>query len=310
MLVEVNDETFRKYFPADPHPFISNLFIELNKSKVDRIVRLVENIDKPEIGFVAGIRNNVLFSPFSAPFGGFHFKKENIYADKIDSFIASLKEYCLLNNLDEFKIVISPDIYNQTFNSKCINSLLRTGYNSELPEITSWINLQNFQGKYKQKNSREYYRQAVRNSLVFEHTTVERDKSDVFELICENRAKFGRPIYMSLEDINNTEKLWPVDFFKVSTVDGSIVASAIFYRFHPEIIYAVFWGDNDLGRPLRAMDFMLLNLWSYYKELGFKYIDLGISTENGIPNTGLLRFKETHEAVSSLRYTFSLNQNR
>ena len=128
----------------------------------------------------------------------------------------------------------------------------------------------------------------------------------IYDLICENRSKFGRPIYMTLDNILSTGEIWPVEFFKVES-GKNIVASAIFYRNHNEICYAVYWGDNDEGRPLRAMDFLLLNLFVYYKEAGFRYMDLGISTENGIPNEGLLRFKESHEAISSLRYRFILD---
>jgi lysylphosphatidylglycerol synthetase-like protein (DUF2156 family) len=109
---------------------------------------------------------------------------------------------------------------------------------------------------------------------------------------------------MTFQDIINTSELWPVDFFRVDDSKGEIVASAIFYRAHPIISYAVFWGDNEIGRPLRAMDFLSFNLWKYYKKLGYPYIDLGTSTESGIPNNGLLRFKETHECFSSLRYSF------
>ena len=112
---------------------------------------------------------------------------------------------------------------------------------------------------------------------------------------------------MTFDDIIATGDLWPVDFFKVTTSSGTLVASAIFYRFDSGICYAVFWGDNEEGRHLRAMDLLAFNLWSYYKKLGFRYVDLGISTERGIPNEGLLRFKESHEATSSLRYKFILD---
>ena len=305
MLIEVNEESYKKYFPNDPHPFISSSFITLNNSKTDRIIRLVHDSEKPEIGLIAGIKNNNLLSPFSAPFGGFHFKKENVYSDTVDIFISSLKEYLEVKQLG-IKLILPPYIYHQTFNAKCANSLIRHGFNLELPDITSWIDLYNFTGKYSQKNSREYYRQAERNNLVFEITQKEDDHEEIFEIIRENRARFGRPIYMTLADIKKTGDLWPVDFFKVSTPEGDIVASAIFYRFHSDVVYAVFWGDNDMGRPLRAMDYMLLNLWSYYKDKGYQYIDLGISTEEGTPNNGLLRFKETHEAVSTLKYSFNL----
>jgi hypothetical protein len=87
-----------------------------------------------------------------------------------------------------------------------------------------------------------------------------------------------------------------------------MVASAIFYRFTSNIAYAVFWGDNLLGRSLNAMDYLIFNLWNHYKSLGYIYIDIGNSTEYGIPNETLLRFKEIHECDSSLRFRFSYEE--
>lgn len=306
MLIEVDAKTFEQYFSNEAHLFNSKAFIELNKAKVEKIVRLVEDTDKPEIGLLAGVSNNILLSPFSAPFGGFHFKKENMYSDKIDTFILLLKEYIYSNKYAEFRITLPPDIYHQTFNAKCVNALSRAGFSTKTPEITSWIDLSSIEDSYTQKNSREYYRQAQRNHLVFEQIESESDKAEAYHLICENRAKFNRPIYMTLDDLKQMEDLWPVEYFKVTSPEGKMLASAIFYRWKNNLVYAVFWGDNEEGRPLRAMDFLLLNLWQFYKKQKYRYVDLGISTEDGIPNSGLLRFKETHEAVSSVRYRFIL----
>jgi hypothetical protein len=114
----------------------------------------------------------------------------------------------------------------------------------------------------------------------------------------------GRPIHMSFEDVLSATTIFPTDFFKVVNVDQEIIAGAIMYRFHKEIVYALLWGDSLNGRSDRAMDFLVFNLWSHYKAAGFNVIDLGISTVEGIPNEGLLRFKETHECQSSLRFTF------
>jgi hypothetical protein len=309
MLIEVDSKTYIRYFPINPHPFISDPFIELNSDKTERVVRLVEETDKPVIGLIAGIKNGVLYSPFSAPFGGFHFRNEVIYVSEIDSFITSLQAYLLSQDLEGIEITLPPDIYHSTFNAKTVNSLIRNGFQPQVPEITNWVNLQNFTGSFLRSNSREYYRQAVRNGLSFEPVYDEAEKKEVYDLICKNREKFGRPIYMTFSEIQKTGDLWLADFFKVITIDGNIVASSICYRSHPEICYAVFWGDNEAGRPLRAMDFISFNLWSHYKSLGFKYIDLGISTESGNPNEGLLRFKESHEATSSLRYRFLWQNN-
>ena len=304
MLIEVDKITYGRYFPVSPHPFISESFIELNSGKTDKIVRLVEDVEEPVIGLVAGIKDGVLQSPFSAPFGGFHFRKENIYISEIDRFTDSLRSYLVSGKLKGMELILPPDIYHLSFNAKIINSLIRLGFRFLVPEITNWVDLQKFRETFSQKNSREYYRQAVRNNLVFSVTSIDEDKREIYNLICQNRAKFDRPIFMTLENILSTGNLWPVDFFRVNSADHSLVASAIFYRTFQGICYAVFWGDNDAGRPLRAMDYLIFNLYSYYKNLGFKYLDLGISTESGSPNEGLLRFKESHEATSSLRYKF------
>jgi len=297
-------KSFRQFFPRDPHPFVSRPFVELNQKKVERIVHLVEDKKKPGMGLVAGIRDGVILSPFSAPFGGFHFKHENMYASEVDAFVNNLKVHMATEGLQRIELTLPPDIYHSSFNAKCVSSLLRSGYQSALPDISSWIDLEAFQGSFSHRNSREYYKQALRNGLVFEEVQEVEERREVYELISRNRARFGRPIYMSFEDVMNAGALWPTDFFKVSTSSGETAASGIFYRSHPEIVYALFWGDNELGRPLRAMDFLAFNLWSHYKELGFAKLDLGISCESGIPNDGLLRFKESHNGTSSLRYSF------
>jgi hypothetical protein len=307
MLVEVDRATFEKLFPNDPHPFVSGPFSELNRAKAEEIVRLVDSAQESTVGLLAGLREGALLSPFSAPFGGFHFRKENVYISEIDRFVKQLKDYAISRSLTRIEIVTPPDIYHGSFNAKAINSLIRNGYSTLSPDITNWVDLKGFNGAYNQKNSREYFRQAQRNKLEFSLVLDSNEWEAIYNLIRINRAKFGRPIFMTLDNIISTGKLWPVDFFKVETSENSIVAGAIFYRNHPDICFAVFWGDNDEGRSLRAMDYLLLNLFTYYKTAGYRYMDLGISTESGVPNEGLLRFKESHESVSSLRYRFILD---
>jgi hypothetical protein len=45
---------------------------------------------------------------------------------------------------------------------------------------------------------------------------------------------------MSLDDVEKTSSLWPVDFFKVVTIDGQLCASAIFYRFKNSVVMPSF----------------------------------------------------------------------
>lgn len=307
MLIDLDNKTYRHYFMDNPHPFLSEDFLNLNLRKCDRILRLADDKPKKEIGLIAGVLNDKLVSPFSAPFGGFHFRNELILTGVLDFFLSSLKQYIIDNRYSGIEITLPPDLYHSTFNAKTINSLIRGGFKFSLPEITGWIDLQRFSGEFNQKNSREYYRQAIRNGLNFGFAESIAEKNEAYNLICKNRERLNRPIYMTFDDVMDTSNLWPIDFFKVSDPSGEMVASAIFYRSSKDICYAAFWGDNEHGRPLRAIDYLAANLWSFYKNAGFKYIDVGISTESGYPNEGLLRFKESHNAISSLRFKFSWN---
>ena len=262
MLTEVDIDTYRHYFPEDPHPFISESFLELNKGKTEGLVRLIDDNRKPTLGLVAGIKDKSLISPFSAPFGGFHFRKENIYISFLDNFLRDLKEYVASqDNLWKIEITLPPDIYHSTLNAKALNSLIRNHFKFRIPEITSWINLGRFDGSFSHQNSREGFRQAIRNKLQFQEVCDEREMEIVFNIIKDNRTKYGRPIYMTFEDVISTAKLWPVDFFKVTTIENKIVASAILYRAHRKIVYATFWDDNTAGRNLKSIDFLTFHLW-------------------------------------------------
>jgi hypothetical protein len=304
-LRNIDAKEYNYFFPQDPNPFISEKFIQLNAHKVDHIVRLVPETEKVQIGLIAGIKDGVLCAPFSAPFGGFHHKGESIYTSVIESFVSDLQLFAIQTGLKEIRITLPPDMYCNRTNAKLTNVLMRKGFQTQIPDITNHIDLKRFKNVYTHNSSRTYYNQALSKGLVFAEADTESDKREIYDIIVDNRIRMGRPIHMSFDDVLRTTTIFPTDFFKIINVDKEIIAGAMMYRFHEKIVYALLWGDNLKGRSDRAMDFLIFNLWSHYKAAGFNFIDLGISTVEGIPNEGLLRFKETHECQSSLRFNFT-----
>jgi hypothetical protein len=305
MVEELKKEEFRRIFSTDPNPYISVPFIELNSWKVDRVVMLVDKDDKTSIGLTGGIRDRIFKAPFSAPFGGFHFRSETVHYSKIFHFLNDLKQYVRENDLQRIEIILPPDIYSQTFNAKAVNALVRNGYLMLPPDITSLGYLKEFKGQF---SDRKYsYRSAERNGLIFKMAETLDEKETAFNLIRYNRAWLHRPFHMSFKEVTDVSHIWPVDYFIVTTPDCQAIASAILYRSHSRIVQAVWWGDNELGRSLKAMDFLCNKIWGHYKNLGYDYIEAGISTEDGIPNDGLLSFKERLDTISSLRFRFVWN---
>lgn len=308
MIFEVNAKTYRQQFPYSPHPYISDGFIEQVKTKADRVVRLLEGNEKVSIGLVAGIKDDELLSPFSSPFGGFHFRHDNIRTCEIDQFIVHLIDYASSQNIKSIKLALPPDIYHHSFNTKMSNALLRNGFSTELPEITNWVDLKQFKGEFSCRNARQNYDKSLQYNLTFQVVQDIDEKEMAYQIVNKNRVKFGRSICMTFNDLLRVSKLWPVDFFHVRNNKGDIVAAAIFYRGHEKIVQGIFWGDTDHGRCFRAMDFLSFKLWNYYKDLNYCSIDLGTSSISGLPNEGLIRFKEDHDCTSALRLSFRWKQ--
>lgn len=307
MLIDISSKEFKNYFPQDPNPFVSEEFINLTKHKIDRIVRLISSDKDVSIGLVAGIKGETLLAPFSAPFGGFHYKHETIFYDRIYDFLNQLKQYVLDQKLDSLNIALSPNIYNPTINAKLVNAFIRLGFTMQTPDIISCVDLRHFSGEWSKSEVRQNCNRAIRNGLSFSHVTDEDSIKEAYGIILANRKDQQRHIFMSLNDLLEVNEIFPVDFFLVRNIDGDGIGSGVFYRGHNKIVQGVFVGDLLSARRLTSVDLLYLNIFNFYKEKGFDFIDLGKSSSDGDPNIGLIRFKEIHNCISTLGYTFLLN---
>ena len=307
MLIDISEKDYINFFPHDPNPFVSDGFINLTKHKVDKIIRLVDSGKDVCIGLVAGVKENTFSAPFSAPFGGFHYKYEAIFYDRIYDFLLKLKEYLLSENFDKVVITLSPNVYNPCINAKLVNAFIRLGYTMDTPDIISCMDLRHFEGEWVKSEVKQNCNRAIRNGLSFYHVTDVESIKEVYDIISANRSGQNRHIHMSLQDLLNVNKIIPVDFFLVKNMGGDNIGSGVFYRGHKKIVQGIFVGDLLSSRKLGTMDFLFLNVFNYYKEMGFDFIDLGKSSSNGEPNVGLVRFKEIHNCVSTLGYTFTLD---
>ncbi len=176
-------------------------------------LRQVADSKKPSIGLVADIKDENIFAPLSAPFGGFHYKSERIFISEIVHFLNGLKEYIYVKNLKCVFITLPPLIYQKSFNAKVVNSSLCLDYDLLLPDIVSWVNLEEFTGKISCKMCRINFNKSISYNLTFNIIRNVNEKEAAFKLICENRITRGREIHMTFDELINTNKLWPIDFF-------------------------------------------------------------------------------------------------
>lgn len=310
--MQINRVTSKEYLQLFPTPisvFNSVAFSELNKEKCMDVHYLTFQDSKLRLGMIVGEKEDSLQVPFSATYGGFSFNSVVALQHYDDACIA-LKEYTQATGKPLY-ITLAPPIYNPTENAKAFGAFMRAGAQIVSIEYNQHFELVRFEHyeDFLDSKIRNKLRNALSGNLTF--TKLDSKNSDdvarAYEVIRINHQERGNPLRMSLQNVLDTIKIIPADFFVVTDAEGHDVAAAQIFHTTNEIYQIVYWGDVPMYSYLKSMNFLSYKVFEYYYEKGrVKILDIGISTEGGIPNYGLCEFKENIGCYSTIKYSLRL----
>ncbi len=310
--MEVNRVSSKEYQQAFPSPwsvFNGVTFSELNKEKCLDVHYLLFRNTKLRLGMIVGERENGLYVPFSATYGGFSFNSV-VSCQYYDEACCELREYAKKIGKSLY-ITLAPPIYNSTDNAKTFLGFVRAGAKINYTDYNQYFELSKF-GHYEEtldSKVKNKLRNALSGDLVFTKLD-SKNPSEVaraYEVIRINHAERGFPLRMTLQNVLDTIRIIPADSFVVSDVEGKDVAAAQIFHTSKEIYQIVYWGDDPKYSYVKPMNFLSYKVFEYYYNQGnVKILDIGISTEDGIPNYGLCEFKENVGCSAVLRYSLIL----
>ena len=124
-----------------------------------------------------------------------------------------------------------------------------------------------------------------------------------YNLIAANRERAGRRLALPFERIVALEDALPGTHMFFGTFDDKrMVAAAICLRVRSDILMCYAWGDAEKNEFAPTVPLC----GRIYEEACFmscRLLDVGISTESGVPNEGLIRFKEGLGFTPSVKVT-------
>ena len=129
----------------------------------------------------------------------------------------------------------------------------------------------------------------------------------VYDIIASNRAARGYPMTMSWDALSAVAQAFceSFHFFGIVRRDR-MLASAICIHITPQYLYVFYWGEDPEFR--REMPVLLLvdGLVDFAYQNDITVIDIGISTDQSIPNEGLIEFKTAlgFQPTPKLTYRF------
>lgn len=306
-IIEASIEEYNHCITKPYHVFGSGNFSKLNSSKVEEVNYLLFWDGKVRLGITGGIKENTFLAPFSAPFGGLTYLREDIKIEHIDNACQEITKWAQKKSLKAIEIKLPPTIYNESFISKQMNCFFRHGYTISNIDINYSFNTEDFSENYMSTiwyNARRNLKIGLQNKLQIFRCNTENEKLLAYSIIKKNREAKGFPLRMSWEQVNETTKLINADFFICYDQYENPIASTIAFYVSSNIVQIIYWGDLPEYSSLKTMNFMAYKMFEYYKNTGIKIVDIGPSSENSMPNYGLCEFKESIGCQISPKHQF------
>ncbi|MCI8997609.1 MAG: hypothetical protein HFJ95_01260 [Muribaculaceae bacterium] len=292
----VTPNEYRELFPAPSHRYNSVEFNQLNSHKCIEVLYLVfmDEKRKPRLGIILGDDGEDLKSPFSAPFGGFEergMQRLEFYLDAADALVQYA--YSIGRGI---RLTLPPDIYNRCSNvTKQQGALLTCGFQLVCSDYDYYFPSYGGCGDMDKlpPKSRNKLRIAMRHDFGLEvHPSADRERIErCYKVIHDNRRHRGYDLRMSLEEVIRTSEIIDIDCMLLTT-EGVDVAAALVYHVATGVVQLIYWGDCPGYSHLRPMNMLAYQVARYYRQKGLT-VDVGPSSENGVPSLGLCDFKES-----------------
>lgn len=305
----ISPEEYATLFPTPSHLYNSVEFNLLNAPKCDDVhfVALRDDRAKTRFGVILGRRGTMLRSPFSAPFGGLEVISKQ-HAGQYVEAINALRAYGLERDLT-IRLTLPPMTRPCSHLTKTIGAVCATGGRMEYMDYNFHYPLSLFPTYESDLGATPRYdlNKARRSGFVFAKVDPADSAAvqEVYDIISANHSALGYPVHMSLQDLKETSRLIPVDYF-ILTSEGRGVASAIVYRAMHGVAQLIYWGDLPDYRAMRPMSLLAYSLVEYYHNADLELFDLGPASSDGIPALGLCDFKERLGCVATPKVSLIL----
>jgi hypothetical protein len=257
------------------------------------------------LALAVGINQKEIKVPYSAPFGIFEKLQKHVKIEEIEESLRLLEQYAKDKGVHSIMFRLPPSFYDESFISKVQNCLLRQDYAMDFCDLNYQFFIDNPEN-YEQtllRNAKKNLRKAEKENFDFVHCDTTEEKKEAYAVIQNNRQRKGYPLRMTYEQVADTIQITEHDFFLLKTESVS-VAAAIIFKVNSQCYQVIYWGDIAGYEEKRPMNLLAYKLYEYYYQKGIQVLDIGPSTENGIPNYGLCDYKESIGCRISTKYTY------
>lgn len=238
------------------------------------------------------------------PYGAFHTPFSPLPIALTSRLIAATEEELRARDIRRVRLTLPPEAHEEEAHAEWMNAYLRLGYRVAPPDLNYhvWISGDSLASRMNSGN-RAVVRTADRKGM-FARVLRAPERADAYSVNVQNRLRRGRPMTMSLEALLEMESAIPgsLQWFGVFRAEEMIAAS-VCIRLSPERLYVFYLGEVDGVERLSPVTLLVSHIHDWCRDHGIALLDLGIATEGGVPNEGLMNYKRNLGFDVSPKYT-------
>jgi hypothetical protein len=258
-----------------------------------------------EARFTLFVQDKAGFSPCRAPYGSFEFSPD-LRLELLNYFIEYVTTFARELALQQIRITSYPFGLAPEAATLLTTGLMQQGYQISVSELNYHVSISPlpFEAGLHESEKRRL-KKCVEAGFTFAEETAP-DLKSVHAFIKSARSRRGFPMSLDLESFQRLFYEFP-GVYRVFTVrDGDeVVALTVTVDVNAQIIYNFYPADDINYLSYSPTVFLLKGVYEHSRKRGFSILDLGIATDGGAPNYGLIRFKHNLGGVPSLKFTFT-----
>lgn len=250
------------------------------------------------------ISDEKAYSPYRAPFGSFSLTK-NIDFETLTAFISFIEDHFRLHAIKEIIIRHFPYVYDPYTCELVIVSLGSMKFHIECVDIDHFLEVSDlaFPTVIHTMEQRKL-RKCEKAGFIFNHHA-NTEAGSVFRYIELFRKTRNIPVNIDWNTLQNLMSRFPDKYDFFSVMDGADpIAATICIDVNQKVLYNFLPASNEAYKTFSPMVYLMERIYVYAQNSGFRYIDLGISSIRGEPQSGLIKFKERLGGVPMGKFTF------
>lgn len=245
------------------------------------------------------------------PFGACFVTHDPLPTSLADAVVATTDDALSGLGIERTRVTLPPAAHEPGRHAEWMNAYLRHGYQALTPDLNFHVHVDGVSLPDRMNSgNRAVVRTAERKGMVARLLDPD-ERSRAYDVNVENRLRRGRPVTMTFDALLAMDAALPgaLRWFGVFAAERMIAAS-ICMRLSPDILYVFYLGDVDGVAKLSPVTLLVAHVHEWCRAQSIALLDLGIATEGGVPNEGLMAYKRNLGFEVSPKYTLTKELRR